>query len=515
MLTDALKKNGPCLSNELADYLVKAHGISPESARKRISRSEKGVKKLGHLPFPKKSRFIYLESQYASHIFWRNLFKAIYDLKGPYSRALHAINARTIVPIEHFRAASGAPIQQKKHINSDAVLSRLVDAGILVKTEISGLGWCVLTKQTFDENSGDLTITGKAVTTRLIVEGTLIQAVSDWLKRLGMVSYDSVRSRTLESFALPTVGTFAWDLTAPTYIPGLTTTKVGKRHPGFVVCDVLLSQQVTLESIEPFLHKVNTLQALKSIGRTMYIFVAGSYTKEAFDSLKQLGVVPATVENLFGTEISKALKSIISALERAADGVIDVDSFLHLFSTLGPLEGALGNIRGYLFEFLVADILRLNSAGNPTIEISKKIKTLKGEDAEIDIWVESKGRTLRLVECKGMASSVYVDDNEIDKWLNIRIPRVQTYLKEKGELVSGVTPIYELWTCGKISDKSLDDIYQIQERVRKYEVRVVNAETLLDEAKITGNKNLTELLYKVYLNPLGLLKTVKKRPNPG
>lgn len=509
MITEALQKIGPCLSTELAEYLIKTHGLSPVSARQRISRSEPGVKKLGHLPFPKKSRFVYLESQYASYIFWRNLYKAIDDLNGPYSRALKAVRARTLIPIEHFKAVCGAPKLQKKQVNADMVLERLVNAGILVKADVTALGWCILTKKTYDDYSGDFNELGKDIASRLIVENILLQAVSDWLKRLGMVSYESVQLRPQNDSALPTVGTFAWDLTAPTYIPGLTTTREGKRLPGFVACDVLLNKQVKMDDIDPFLNKVNTIQILKSIGRTMYIFVADSYSKEAFNALKQLGIVPATTENLFGSEIAKALKSLIGALEKAAKGVVDSDAFLHLFSSLGPLEGAVGNLRGHLFEFVVAEILRCTVPANTSIEIGRKIKTSKNEAAEIDIWAEQREKSLRCIECKGMSSSSYVDDAEIERWLYKRIPTIQSYLKEKGELASGLKPVYELWTCGEISEQSLNTIAKIKETVHKYEILVFNAQAILDEAKNSVNKSVIDLLHRVYIQPLALLKAKK------
>lgn len=47
LVKDFLQNHGPCLSSELADYLVQTLKISPDAARKRVSRLADNVRRLG------------------------------------------------------------------------------------------------------------------------------------------------------------------------------------------------------------------------------------------------------------------------------------------------------------------------------------------------------------------------------------------------------------------------------------------------------------------------------------
>ena len=82
---------------------------------------------------------------------------------------------------------------------------------------------------------------------------------------------------------MPRVGTFAWDFGSPSYLTSVLNRQKDKGvKPGWVVCDVLLIENVQLKHVEPFLHKVRTLDALKNIGRTMFMLIAQGYETEAF-----------------------------------------------------------------------------------------------------------------------------------------------------------------------------------------------------------------------------------------
>ncbi|MFJ5391142.1 hypothetical protein ACIPUF_09940 [Pectobacterium sp. CHL-2024] len=70
-----LKEGGPCLSTELARFLVDQHNLSPEAARQRISRQVAPVKRLAYLKFTRNARFMYLQDQYGSPWFWDRLEK--------------------------------------------------------------------------------------------------------------------------------------------------------------------------------------------------------------------------------------------------------------------------------------------------------------------------------------------------------------------------------------------------------------------------------------------------------
>ncbi|MGK2908343.1 MAG: hypothetical protein ACSLE1_00830, partial [Sphingobium sp.] len=238
MLANILKTLGPCLSTELTEYLVTQRGMSPAAARQRVSRGAPQIKRLAYLPFARKARFLYHQDEYASPYYWDRLYAAILATNGPYARALGAVQAREVVPLEHFLGACGAPIAQKKQLSALTVLERMVDANVLVKHALPGLGMCVMSKKKYEHHQLDLNELAAATRSRLIAEGVLLDSIREWLRRLAMVSYNTVRTRGAE---MPRMGTFAWDLTAPSYLTSVLTRLKDKGvKSGWVVCDVLL-----------------------------------------------------------------------------------------------------------------------------------------------------------------------------------------------------------------------------------------------------------------------------------
>lgn len=497
MVVDALKLLGPCLSTDLTDYLVKKFGLTPAAARQRVSRAPAVVKRLGHLPFQRNARFLYLQSDYASPWYWERLYEAIYATKGAYARALGAVEAREIVPLEHFRTACGAPIAQKKHISADTVLARLVSASVLTTLTLPGLGQCVMAKPTFEAiNSGEVDLVA-STRSRLIAEGILLDSIKEWLRRLAFASYNSIKTRAGVEVPAPKVGTFTWDLTAPSYVAGLVTLGKTKMKPGLVVCDVLLNENVHLGHVEPFLYKVSSLQALKNVGRAMYIFVAQSYELEAFKALRSAGIVPATPDSLFGKDIAEAFRDLIGTLTNAAKGSLDPMKFDELFDRLGKLEGATGNMRGAFFELLVAEIIRKTSPAQ--VELNK-ICTGKDGTAEVDVWAVKEGIIARLIECKGMAPDTLVDDEEVGLWLSNRITRVRQHLSKIGW--KGPKPRFELWTSGILSSSALDRIEKTRiANAAKYELVVVGPSELRDAVEVVNDPPLKKVLEQHFLPP--------------
>ncbi|MCQ9148086.1 hypothetical protein [Ochrobactrum sp. BTU2] len=214
-----LESHGPALSSVVSQHLVEMLHISPVAARKRVSRIGAEVKRLGYLTFPRKARFMYLQSQFGSPIYWEKLIDALLGSRSAYGLAIAALRQRGgLMPAEHFPIACGAPIKQSRHLSPETIFKRLNEAGLLERVEVSGLGDCIALVQ----SPGHYEFRASDVRVRLITEGFLLTAVRDWVRKLGIVSYDKVVTRDGEN--RPMVGTFAWDLTAPSYLGFMTKT---------------------------------------------------------------------------------------------------------------------------------------------------------------------------------------------------------------------------------------------------------------------------------------------------
>lgn len=328
-----LAAQGPMTSGALAAALAANLSISPAAARKRIERRAPPVRAV-KLVLPRGAQFLYLESQYASPKFWDRLAEALMEGNGAYARTIRALTARGgIIPVSHFAAAAGTSNGQRQ-IPGDEVINRLVDAELLQIVEMPGLGACVA----FARGERYLDDRFPEVRARLIAEKVLLESIQEWAAKLGFGSFHSFKLRASEIDRAPVVGQFTWDLTAPSFLGPLANwSDQGKPKPGFLVVDVLLTEVVGVADVSPFLYKCSSLRQFRSVGRCMQFFVANRYSQDALNQIRRAGIVPATPEALFGTEVAQALLTLLRTLSEAAEKAVDPILFAELFERLGTL----------------------------------------------------------------------------------------------------------------------------------------------------------------------------------
>ena len=493
-LNDLLELNGPCLTTDLTNLVVKECKISEEAARKRVSRGSSEIRRLAHLPFPKKARFLYFQKDYGSALYWKALKSAILDHSPAYGPALSAlIQRRGVMPLAHYEIASGSPRRQQKHLSAETVLNRFMQAKIIEMINVPGVGDCVALAQ-ITNNKAFLDFS--YLRARLVTEAILLKAIKMWARNLGLVSYDSVKIRG-EGEENPTVGTFAWDLTGPSYLaPMVEWGKSGKTSPGFIACDVLLGSRINGIGIRPFIQKCTTLRGLKRMGRCMQMFVADSYSREALHLTKTAGIIPATPETLFGKEVAQGLLQLTNVLTRAARASINPEAFDELFQRLGRIEGAAGNLRGALFEYIVADLVRLGIS--PNVELNRTFQGDDGAKAEVDVVVVKPNNAVYFIECKGHQLSSTVDDKEVDRWLTKRIPTVRQYALRHPDW-NKLQLHFELWTTGMLTKESAEKLDKVKTNTTKYSVKYRTAAEVKAFAIEVNNPALIKTLTQHFL----------------
>ncbi len=495
VIEDYLEFRGPNLSSEISKYLVETLDITPVAARKRVSRAAGKVKRLTSITFPHKAHFIYLEWQFGSQLFWEKLISALFQTNSAYGLAIAAIQQRGgLIPVEHFAIACGAPLNQKRHLSPDTILQHLEEANLLRKTNFSGLGKCIsLIQPNSDYNSivADTRV-------RLITEKLLLLAIKDWLKKLGIVSYDTVKIREVGT-QLPRVGTFAWDLTAPSYLGFMVKSgQNGEKRPGFVACDIYLGNEMNLAGIKPFINKCVTLRALRNIGACVQIFVAGKYTQDAFNLLKQRGIIPATPGNLFGKEVAEGLTALSQVLRKTAETAIDPQQFNQLFEKLGKIEGAAGQLRGALFEYLVADVLRKN--GSTQVLMNQVFKLANGKEAEADVISIKDNRSVTFIECKGYNPDSEVPDKYLKRWFSHSIPIFFKWIKAHPDW-RNLEVCFEFWTTGSLSEETLMMFNANQKKIKKsrYTIELRLGREILRICESTKDSGLVNTFQKCFM----------------
>jgi hypothetical protein len=459
LVENFLDTHGPCLSSDVADYLVKTLAISPVAARKRVSRLGGNVRRLGYVTFPRKARFLYLEQQFGSPLYWEKLVEALMQTKSAYGQAIAALRQRGgAVPEKLFPIVCGAPIKQLKHLSPESIFTRLSEAGLLRRVALPALGDCIAIVQA----DGYYDQLAPMLRTRLVTESFLLTAVSDWLKKLGIVSYGKVATREAET--LPRVGTFAWDLTAPSYLgPMVKTGKDGRDKPGFVVCDVHLGDPVTVDGARPFINKCRTLRSLRNIGPCLQIIVAGKFHGEAFQLLKEHGIVPATPANLFGDEVAEGLLELSTVLNKAAFlSTIDPAEFDALFTKFGKIEGAATQLRGTLFEYLAADIARKTGAHQVMMNRIYKVEEKK---AEADIIAVRENLSVTFIECKGHSPYGETPDEDVRRWLQHNVPTLFKAIKQHPDW-KNLQVKFEFWATAPLTANSAEMLEKAKSEIK-------------------------------------------------
>ncbi|EPJ5553698.1 TPA: hypothetical protein ACSQMU_005264 [Pseudomonas aeruginosa] len=504
-----LKKEGPMLSSELAKHL-EALGLSPTAARKRVERGCEGMTRLNHILFPHRARFVYLQADYGSSKFFDKLHDALKKTNSTYYHALMALEMRHhLMPRSHFLVACGAPIAQKGHVSAENLTQRLIKATLIKEVSIAGMEPLIV--RTDEETAVVSGLLLAEMRGRLLAEQIALFAVRDWARNLGLVSYNAVATREdPERTTLPRVSSFHWDLSGPTYLYPMRTQGPDKVLPGFLVCDIALTGEVTAEEMSAFVKKCVTIRSLPKVGRCLQIFVAESYTKEALALLKGEGIIPASPESLFGRDVAKALKQVCDILINTAKLVENPEALDKIFKDLSRIEGAASTLRGSLFEFAVAQIAKWTFPGYEA-ELNRIVRDAIGASAEIDLLVTRRNSEVISIECKGMHPLAFVDDEEVRKWLDQRIPVIRGYLKTNSEL-SKLPQRYEMWTSGKYSEAAIAMVQQRQAQSQKYQIFLRDSEYVLAQAKETNEQGLIKTYTQHFItHPMKEFEEMKKR----
>jgi hypothetical protein len=83
----------------------------------------------------------------------------------------------------------------------------------------------------------------------------------------------------------------------------------------------------------------------------MPMLIAEGFEPEALHACRAEGIITTRPDTLFGNEAGAALRDLLETLSHAAAvAANDPKRLEELFTRLGSIEGAAGNLRGALFE---------------------------------------------------------------------------------------------------------------------------------------------------------------------
>ena len=507
-LLDILRRRGPMLSSDLVGQLL-ASGVSPTAARQRVSRSKEPIRRLEDVRFPHNERFIYLKEHERTAAYYRAFLDAAERTNSAYGVCLRALMVRGgVCPAHSFDVLSGCPITSTQHVSSAKVRENLLAIGAIrygAKLGPEGTGIVL-----HDEIRSPIGIS--LVRARLVAETVALGALREWLKKLGFVSYNKATIRGED----PVFASFRFDLVGPSYLRPLASITKKKLQPGFLVADIHLGHEMDLPGIGYFLRKTAILRSAGSNRAFLALLICDKFSHDALRQGRAPGILLATPAALFGDDVAEALRDLVGVLANVAEASTrDPDIVNDLFSRLSRIEGASGNIRGPLFEFLTAHIVTAKFSSS-SVDVGRTITASElQKSAEIDILHVLKGQSrVEVYECRGHEPGHVVSLSDVQKWCCERIPIVRAWLLEHPDY-SSLRHRFNYWTTGAFSPDAAGFLTSARNRTKVYEIAWLDGEGVVEEARLVHAAAAVKALNEHYVrHPIATSLAASANPSP-
>lgn len=462
------------LSGALAKSLVKNYNITPVAARKQISRASAPVRKLRNISFDNNQKFIYLDEHFNSDIFFNKLLESIETDSKAYWHFIKAVkNHSGFLTLDQLAAFSSSPIKPLRgHRSSEKIINDLLFTKILLEyqDDIVQINPLIESSSSYARYRA-FEIAKKAV----------LNDFYDWARKINLVSFNKGKLLTNK----PEFYKFQWCFTAPSYVQGLSRNKTA---PGFLIADIFLGKQLSLDDVDFFLSKIHILRQGARISPFLPVLIMEGTENDAFAKLKSEGVLLGFIDKLFGSEYYQMLRSLVNIIENATTVIIqNPDQYFQLLETLSKLEGKASNLRGDVFELAVGYYY---SQYSQYIEVNKSIEEREsGKRKEIDVFVKLPQNELRIIECKGY--NYPLDEPFVKKWLTENIPLIRKWIINQDHLKDR-NLIFELWSTGGFEINALKMLVKSANNTRRYDIRYYGKTEILGLAK--GHKNLERIV---------------------
>jgi hypothetical protein len=471
-----IENQGPMLSGELEELLIKTESISKENARKRIQRLKSPIHKLKGF-FSASQSLLYHSDTYNSEIFFTSIKVAFEKAGKRYSAIVTAlIYHGGIIAKRDLANYSFSPIKHTKgHVTFESIIKNLQKLNILVD---------------YDDNHYQLNSKISSLDSDLryykaieFSKNLLLQQFNSWARNVGIVSFAKGDYNT-------EVSNFQFAYTAPTYINGLVQYKDNKPKPGFLVADILLGKDVIyIKEVEFLIQKIKIIRAINPSLRLFPVFITEGVEVNAFNSLKKLGVMVASIKEIFGENYYELLNSLINTIVNAGSVLkTNPEKYIELMLQLTKLvDGKTNNLRGDLFELAVGYYYGQTCK---YLEVGKKVR-IDGEfrPREIDVFA-IYSEELKLIECKGY--NYAIDDEYILSYLNEKIPALKRWLDKSTFTQRKYT--FEIWSTGGFTENATNLLEKAKMNTKKYSVNFLNKKSILDRAnELSTNKFVTIL----------------------
>jgi hypothetical protein len=468
-----LSKHGPTSTSELKAHIIKLTNVTEDTARKQISRF-KGAKRLHNFFLPKGEAILFLEEHVNTTLYWNRLKLIVGMSNSAVGKAYRAIALRGgAIEARDFHIVACAPtMPRSKVMGSSTVITILLGIGLVKEVNIEG----VKIYHIFGVEWS------KRHQARATTESVAINLLKRYVTNLNMSSFNAISIRGDQKH--PQMFSYQWDLTGPSYLSAFTSWDGNKVNPGHLASDVILSSNVSLDSLSAYLSKVDAVQKLSKTP-TLMMLVCESFEPETFKVLRNRGIIPATTNNLFGKDAADLLRRLESVFNNEAAAIVsDPNAVFNLFERLKDFENDLKPIRGYLFEYIIAN---LHNKEGCMIDVNQMITAPNGDQAEIDVKAV-RGQAMISSECKGFAPGATLTIDVVKDWVERQVPRIYAWFTRGTETkyISEKEIEFHFYFSGKIDPDLRSFCEKISESTKRYKISFFDYDQIIPRLKNAG-----------------------------
>lgn len=494
-VVEFFRRKGPASSNTYYDH-AEQQGQTRSAARKRLQRAlgaQNELQCLSNISLPHNRRFIYVSQQRGTEAFVERLLSELSEQQSGYATAMEAVRTRGgCLSVSDFEIISGGPVKKRKgHIQASDTLEALIEEGLLETEELDGREYV-----SFPQARRQVPRKYKRRKVLMEQEDLLLELLTEWLRRNGFVSYDSVTVRDVES--APEWGGYAWDLTAPSYLSAVRgfDKDSGTLMPGFVVADVH-ARPLNASQVAYFIKKCDAIRANRRNRPFLPILLATRFDKDAIEAGKTKGYLFVVVEQFFGKLLAKQLEVVRALyqdpLKLHSLEPEQIQKLLDGFVQLGVNEA---HLRGDIFELIAyCSIVKSYSSCRLGFE-----PPLDGDDSvDIDV-LGTRADELFFVECKGYRSKKVPlgdpsDKKGVQDWARRKIPRMRAWAKEM-ERLHGRRRKYHFafWTTTAFEPEALSYLERLRDQTSKFRISWLDGDGLRERFAKEGAPNLIRML---------------------
>ncbi len=484
-----LELNGPTTSGSLLRKM-ESEGVTPPAARKRLQRLDENVCRLQGHGLPQNQQLLCLKEQWLSPEFRRALVEAWREGHSAHGNALAVLpEDGSALPLSLMHTRSGIPMPMKGQVGFERVIEQLKKLELARTADVPGLGACAFAGKDPSRNAQPVQRT-KAI---LLAENILLGALKDWLRKMAFASYHAIRTRGDEQ--KPEFSRWPFDLVGPSYVRPLAVVSNGQLKNGFVVADVWLEKVLGTADIAGFLRKTSMARAMKGHLPFIGFLIADQFSQEAWKAGRSAGLLLSTPALLFGDDIAAALRELVHVLTDVAKSLDSrPDIATQLFDRLARIEGAAANLRGPLFELIVA---QATTEDGGFFDLEKVVTANDGQRAEVDVLRRWKTH-VRACECRGHGPGHVTTLDEVMKWRKERVPRIREWLLSQHDTHNSKMS-FEYWTSAVFDPEALAYIKDESAKTTKYQLQLFDGQATVAELLKRGHSSLATTMREHYL----------------